>query len=84
VLALAFEDGASAWAKFIESAEGAFASNQALAPVIGLLFLTTLVLVADWKFAGFIERAWRRRRSRGTAPVAGSRDRQARSRPSPR
>lgn len=53
-------DGVGAWSQFVRSAGRALASNQALAPMIGLGILTLLLLLANWKFAGWIERVWRR------------------------
>lgn len=58
-------DGAGAWAQFVRSAGRALTGNQALAPWLGLGVLLMLVILIDWKFAGWLERLWRRRHKHG-------------------
>lgn len=65
VLATTQLDGESAFMEFIHSAGRAFTHNQAVAPLVGLVILGVLIVLADWKFAGWIERWWRRRRHAG-------------------
>lgn len=67
-LASAQLDGESAFMEFIRSAGRAFTHNQAVAPLVGLVILGVLIILADWKFAGWIERVWQRRRAGGHAP----------------
>ena len=65
LLSLASHDGAGAWAELVASARRALTSNQAIAPIVGLVVLAVIVVVADWKLAGWLERTWRgRTRSR--------------------
>lgn len=63
-------DGEAAFMEIIRSAGRALTQNQATAPLVGLGILTVLIVLADWKFAGWIERAWRRRGGRHDAPAA--------------
>lgn len=57
-------DGESAFMEFIRSAGRAFTHNQAAAPLFGLVVLGVLIVLADWKFAGWIQGVWRKRHSR--------------------
>ncbi|MBK7405019.1 MAG: hypothetical protein IPJ41_10390 [Phycisphaerales bacterium] len=54
-------DGRSAWSQFIGSVERTFTENAGTIPIIGLLIVLVVVVVVDWKFAGWIERLWRRK-----------------------
>ena len=73
-------DGVTAWSQFVRSAGRALASNQAIAPLVGLGILTLLLLLADWKFAGWLERLWRRHHA-PPAPAAAPAGRGAGHRP---
>jgi hypothetical protein len=66
-------DGEAAFMEIIRSAGRALTQNQAAAPLVGLGILTVLIVLADWKFAGWIERAWRRRGSGRHAPAGQAR-----------
>ena len=66
-------DGEAAFMEIIRSAGRALTQNQAAAPLVGLGILTVLIVLADWKFAGWIERAWHRRRSGQHAPAEQAR-----------
>ena len=54
-------DGEAAFMEIIRSAGRALTQNQTTAPLVGLLILLALIVLADWKFAGWLERVWRRR-----------------------
>lgn len=62
ILTLASQaDGETAFMEIIRSAGRALTHNQSVAPLVGLLILTALLVLADWKFAGWIQRVWRKR-----------------------
>lgn len=54
-------DGAGAWAELVAGARRALSSNQAVAPLVGLVLLVLIIALADWKLAGWLARAWSRR-----------------------
>lgn len=64
-------DGEAAFMEFIRSAGRAFSQNQAAAPLVGLGILVVLIVLADWKLAGWLERLWRKRRTRHRTDGAG-------------
>lgn len=52
-------DGASAWSKFVGSVGRTLTANAGSLPLIGLAILLLLIVLADWKLAGWMERRLR-------------------------